>query len=265
MFCRLCRVAGATVGAAMLVLSTFAAPRAAAAATMSPNLLVNPGAEVGDPSLSGYSGVTIPGWTVTGTPTVIKYNTLVRLPSPLGSPGPTMPKFLAFLRPARPARRRRAVLRWRQCGDVHHHPGRRPQRRGGAIDGGAVPYTLSGWLGGNRLELSEASATVEFLAASQLPLGTGVIGPVSILQRGFQTELFPRETTGTIPAGTRSARVTVTFKDTHWAGGAYNHSYADNLSFTIGAPCPPRGRPRRPTRPSGPSTTCSWSTWRTTV
>ena len=41
----------------------------------SPNLLVNPGAEFGDPSLSGYSSVTVPGWTVTGTPTVIQYGT----------------------------------------------------------------------------------------------------------------------------------------------------------------------------------------------
>ena len=29
------------------------------------DLLVNPGAEAGDPSLSGYSSVTLPGWTVT--------------------------------------------------------------------------------------------------------------------------------------------------------------------------------------------------------
>jgi glucose/arabinose dehydrogenase len=32
----------------------------------SPNLLVNPSAELGDPSLSGHSSVTVPGWTVTG-------------------------------------------------------------------------------------------------------------------------------------------------------------------------------------------------------
>ena len=45
------------------------------ATPMSQNLLVNPGFEVADPSVSGYSGVTIPGWTVTGTPTVIPYGT----------------------------------------------------------------------------------------------------------------------------------------------------------------------------------------------
>src|SRR6202035_5385465 len=41
-----------------------------AAQPMSENLLVNPSFETADPSGSGYSGVTIPGWTETGTPTV---------------------------------------------------------------------------------------------------------------------------------------------------------------------------------------------------
>src|SRR3984885_10267963 len=40
-----------------------------AAVPMSENLLVNPSFETADPSGSGYSGVTIPGWTETGTPT----------------------------------------------------------------------------------------------------------------------------------------------------------------------------------------------------
>ena len=52
-------------------------PSAVVANTLvqSPNLLVNPGAELGDPALSGNSAVTVPGWAVTGTPTVIKYGT----------------------------------------------------------------------------------------------------------------------------------------------------------------------------------------------
>ena len=68
----------------------------AALTVESPNLLVNPGAELGDPSLSGYSSVTVPGWTVTGTPTVIEYGTQRRFPWPTSSPGPTFPAFLGF-------------------------------------------------------------------------------------------------------------------------------------------------------------------------
>ncbi|CAM3320985.1 alkaline phosphatase family protein [Mycobacterium colombiense] len=253
MLSRLGRVAGATAGAALLVLSAFSAPRAAGAAPMSANLLANPGAELGDPSPSGYGAVSIPGWVATGTPTVIKYNTLVRLPSPLGSPGPTMPKFLAF--PAAQNGPPDGGVQYFGGGNVATSTLTQTVDVSGAaaaIDTGTVPYTLSGWLGGNRLEFSEASATVDFLAASQLPLGTGKIGPVSILARGLKTELAERDTSGIIPAGTRSARVTVTFKDTHWAGGAYNHSYADNLSFTIGAPLPAPPPPAPPASTVGP-------------
>src|ERR1700730_7189388 len=57
-----------------------------AAVPMSENLLVNPSFETADPSGSGYSGVTIPGWPESGTPTVIAYRTQgewqMGLPSP---------------------------------------------------------------------------------------------------------------------------------------------------------------------------------------
>lgn len=248
MFGRLRRVAGALAGAALLVLSTEVAPRATAGPVpMSPNLLVNPGAELGDPSLSGYSSVSIPGWTPTGTPTVIKYGTLVRLPWPLGSPGPTLPKFLAF--PAAKNGPPDGGAQYFGGGNVATSTLTQIVDLSGAgmaIDTGTVPYALSGWLGGNRLEPSEASVTVDFLAADQTQLGTGKIGPLSILQRDFRTVLLERQTTGTIPAHTRSARVVVTFKDCHPAGGAYNHSYADNLSFTVGAPLPAPPSPPPP-------------------
>jgi hypothetical protein len=65
-------VAGAVGAAGMLVVSMNTAP-ATAGPMMSPNLLINPGAEAGDPSLSGYSSVSVPGWSVAGTPTVVKY------------------------------------------------------------------------------------------------------------------------------------------------------------------------------------------------
>jgi len=247
MFCRFRRVAGALAGVALLVSSTDAAP-VSAGPVQSPNLLVNPGAELGDPSLSGYSSVSVPGWIPTGTPTVIKYGTLVRLPSPLSSPGPTLPAALGF--PSSWNGPPDGGAQFFAGGNVATSTLSQVVDLSGAavaIDTGTVSYTLSGWLGGNRLEPSEASVTVYFLSASQSELGAGKIGPVSIVDRKFSTVLLPRETTGTIPAGTRSARVVVTFKGCHPAGGAYNHSYADNLSFTVGAPLP---APPPPTPPA---------------
>ncbi len=248
MFCRLCRVAGALAGVALLVVWTDTGPASAAdpVQIQSPNLLVNPGAELGDPSLSGYSSVSIPGWTVTGTPTVIKYGTRARLPSPLSSPGPTLPPALGFPRSENGppdggvqffGGGNVATSTLTQIVDL--------SSAASDIDTGTVSYTLSGWLGGYLNELSTASVTVDFLAADQSRLGTGKIGPVTNFDRLLKTALLKRGTTGTIPAGTRSARVVVTFTDCHPVGGSYNNAFADNISFTVGAslPAPPPPTP----------------------
>ena len=113
------------------------------------------------------------------------------------------------------------------------------------IDAGTVPYKLSGDLGGFIIDPSAASVTVDFLDANGFKLGTGKIRPVTVLDRWFQTGLLERETSGTIPVGTRSARVVVTFTDCNPVLGNYNNAYADNLSFTVGAalPAPPPPTP----------------------
>ncbi len=255
MFCRFCRVAGALAGVTLLILSTDNAPARAVdpAPVMSSNLLVNPDAEFGDPSLSGYSSVTVPGWTVTGTPTVIKYGTLRRLPWPLGSPGPTLPAFLGFPRPQNGPPD--GAVQFFGGGNVATASLTQTVDLSGAapqINTGTVPYRLSGWLGGFLEDPSAASVTVTFLAADQSQLGTGKIGPVGVLKRRLKTVLLQRETSGMIPAGTRSARVVVTLKDSNPVIGNYNNAYADNISFTVGAPLPPPPPPTPPASKVGP-------------
>ena len=213
-------------------------PAIAPAVAQSPNLLVNPGAEIGDPSLSGYSSVTVPGWAVTGTPTVIEYGTPRRFPSPLPTPGPTLPAFLAF--PSYNA------------GPLPTPPGGQQFFGGGpeatstltqivdlssaknAIDQGNVPYELNGDLGGFTIDPSRASVTVDFLDVNGVKLDTGKIKPVTAIDRWFHTGLIHRDTAGTIPVGTDSAVVVVTLTDYNPVLGNYNNAYADNLSFTVG-------------------------------
>jgi Phosphoesterase family len=217
-------------------LTPVSAQPVAALTVESPNLLVNPGAELGDPSLSGYSSVTVPGWTVTGTPTVIEYDTLRRFPWPTASPGPTFPAFLGF--PSSACAPPDSGEQFFGGGPVATSSLSQTVDLSAAaadIDGGAVPYVLSGDLGGFTIDPSAASVTVEFLDASGATLGTSRIRPVTVLDRFFQTELIERETTGTIPVGTRSARVVVTLNDCNPVLGNYNNAYADNLSFTVGA------------------------------
>src|ERR1700758_343138 len=99
MFGRFRRVAAALGAAGMLVVSMNTVPASAANPVEGPNLLVNPGAEFGDPSSTGYSAVSIPGWNMNGTPTVVKYGAIGRFPSPLSTPAPPFPKLLQFPRP----------------------------------------------------------------------------------------------------------------------------------------------------------------------
>jgi hypothetical protein len=231
-------------------LFTLTAPAAvqqvSALTVQGPNLLVNPGAELGDPSLSGYSSVTVPGWTVTGTPTVIEYGTPRRFPWPTASPGPTFPAFLGF-----------PTSSCAPAGSGEQFFGGGPvasstltqtvdlRAAASDIDAGTVPYELSGDLGGFTIDPSAASVNVDFLDANGVKLGTGTINPVTVLDRWFLTGLLERERSGTIPVGTRSARVVVTFTDCNPVLGNYNNAYADNLSFTVGAalPAPPPPTP----------------------
>jgi hypothetical protein len=219
----------------------------AAVSVMSPNLLVNPDAELGDPSLSGYASVTVPGWMVTGTPTVIQYGTPRRFPFPVGTPGPTLPSFLAF--PTRSAGPADGGSQFFAGGPVATSSIYQNVDLSGAaaeIDGGAVPFTLSGYLGGFTIDPSAATVTVNFFGANRQKLGSGTIGPVTALDRGFQTALLPRSTTGIVPAGTREAQVIVTFTDRNPVLGNYNNAYADNLSFTVGANLPAPADPTPP-------------------
>jgi Phosphoesterase family len=193
---------------------------------MSQNLLANPGFETADPSGSGYSGVTIPGWTETGTPTVIAYGTQGGYPLGLSFP---FPKFFDFPQDAPP-------------GGGDNFAGGGPVATSTIsqtvdLTGAAgTPYTLSADLGGQGLNASDASVQVTFLDAHGDVLGTGSLNPVTVWDRLGITGFEERDISGTVPEGTTSAQVTTTFTDNNALLGNYNGAYADNESFTVGDP-----------------------------
>jgi hypothetical protein len=193
---------------------------------MSENLLVNPGFETADPSGSGYSGVTIPGWTETGTPTVIAYGTQGGYPFAFGSP---LPKFFDFPQTA-------------PAGGGDNFAGGGPVATSSLsqtvdLTGAAgTPFTLSADLGGQGWDPSDASTQVTFLDAHGDVLGTDSLNPVTIWDRLGFTGFEDRDISGTVPDGTTSAQVTTTFTDNDTFLGNYNGAYADNESFTVGDP-----------------------------
>src|SRR5277367_1799 len=198
----------------------------AAAQPMSENLLVNPSFETADPSGSGYSGVTIPGWTETGTPTVIAYGTQGGYPFAFGTP---LPKFFDF--PQTPL-----------SGAGDNFAGGGPVATSTIsqtvdLTGAAgTPFTLSADLGGQGWDPSDASTQVTFLDAHGDVLGTDSLNPVTIWDRLGFTGFEDRDISGMVPEGTTSAQVTTTFTDNDQFLGNYNGAYADNESFTVGDP-----------------------------
>src|ERR1700722_16109104 len=197
-----------------------------AAQPMSENLLVNPSFETADPSGSGYSGVTIPGWTETGTPTVIAYGTQGGYPFGFGTP---LPKFFDFPQDAPP-------------GGGDNFAGGGPVATSTIsqtvdLTGAAgTHFTLSADLGGQGWDASDASEQVIFLDAHGDVLGTDSLNPVTVWDRLGFTGFEARDISGTVPDGTTSAQVTTTFTDNDTFLGNYNGSYADNESFTVGDP-----------------------------
>ena len=244
--------------AAVPTTTSLVTSQAQTTAVQSPNLLVNPGAELGDPSLSGFSAVTMPGWTVTGTPTVIQYGTPRSL-WPIGTsfPMPNLPSFLGF--PTAKSGPPDGGNQFFGGGDVATGTLTQTVDLLGAadeIDQGTTTYDLSGWLGGFIFDPSGSSVKVDFLDANKTYLGGADLHRVGALDRWFQTGFKQRTSTGTLPIGTRYAEVIVTLEDRRpltfgipfLFGGVdfdYNNAYADNISFTIGAdlPAPPAPTP----------------------
>ncbi len=195
-----------------------ATPVAASAVLPVGNLLVNPGAEAGV-GASDSNGVSAPeGWTTTTTMTAVKYGA-----------------------PAFPTTADAAAIH----GGVNFFAGGTNAEASSAtqtvdvsaaapeIDTGALPLTLSAFLGGFGSQADSASVTATFLSAAGPSLSAVTLPAVTPTERGGVTKLLPRVLTARVPAGTRAIGVRI---DAVRTDGAYNDGYADNLSLVLGAP-----------------------------
>ena len=212
--------------------SIIVTPTAAVVSTPVPvygngNLLLNPGAEFGDPSLSGYASVTLPGWDVTGTPTVIQYGTQRRLPGLFGTKGLLLPKFLSFPQQAPPG----GDTQFFGGGNVA--TGTLTQTVSLGSNSAGLAFALSADLGGYLLDPSRASVKVNFLDASNGYISSADTGSVGALGRLLQTGLKTRSVTGVVPTGATQAQIVVTLQDNNPLLGNYNNAYADNVSFSV--------------------------------
>jgi hypothetical protein len=206
----------ALAGAALALTALSVAP--ADAATTSPNLIHNAGAETtkAAPSVNGGK-VAVTGWTVAS-----KYEfTAVRYGSPefltASSPGPKV--------------RGRNFFAGGPSGTVSK----------GAqsvsltayktwIASGKAKFKLAGWFGGFSTQGDHASLTVTWESSAGKVLGHTTVGPVSEAARHGKSELLYRSATASVPKSARKAFVTLTMVRTD---GVYVDGYADNLSLVV--------------------------------
>ena len=185
------------------------------------NLLLNPGAQAGAASAEGWDAVTIPGWQVSsGLPTVVPYGAPHL--SPATGQGPAVPGGSLFAGGAGGTARLTQAVSLRQTAGPPVATGTR--------------YQFSGWLGGTAT--SQAAVTVAFLSA------TGAVLARRVISHGRGNDrLAYRAATGTLPAGTASARVTLVLATslTNDDGPnaplvGYDRAVADGLRFSVSAP-----------------------------
>jgi hypothetical protein len=185
-------------------------------AANSGNLIVDGDGESGTCTTDWSAVNTVPGWTVTqGSPSIVCYS-IGSFNTPTSGSGGN-----AFIADG-------------PYGDSALHQTINVSSAATSIDGGAVTYNLSGWLGGYTVYNGEAVVTAVFLDVNGKPLGTpaqlaGVTASTRNLESGFVAE----STSGNVPVGTRAISVLLQFTNT---SASYNIGYADNLSLTLSTP-----------------------------
>jgi hypothetical protein len=99
-----------------------------------------------------------------------------------------------------------------------------------AVDSGAVPYTLTAWLGGWRREALCPLVTAVFESEAGLGLATATLCECGPAARANATALVALSKDGTVPLGTRAIAITVTFQN---GLTSYANSFADNIALLL--------------------------------
>ena len=199
----------------LLVGLDLARPAPAHAQVFGANIIINGNAEAGAGSASGNDVVPVPGWTTAGSATVVVYG------APGGFPSATDPG---------PSDRGVNFFSGGPNGSSSLSQTINVTAGSATINGGAVRYDLSGFLGGFDRQDDNAVLLAVFRDGSGASLGTATIGPVLAADRSNATGLLLQATSGFVPAGTESIDVGLQFT---LVSPVYNDGYADNVSLVL--------------------------------
>jgi len=101
------------------------------------------------------------------------------------------------------------------------------------IDAGRVTFAFSGWVGGISGQGDNMTVTTQFMNWAGNALSTSTLGAVSDADRGGVSKLMQKSQSGSVPAGTRLARVTLHSVRTD---GSDNDGLADSLVLVLTVP-----------------------------
>ena len=95
-------------------------------------------------------------------------------------------------------------------------------------------FRLTGWLGGYDGQDDNAVLSVTFKDAHHATIGTTTtIGPVLAADRSSTNSLIYRDATAAVPTGAQSVVVTLTMTRGLDVGNVYNDGYADSLALVL--------------------------------
>lgn len=98
--------------------------------------------------------------------------------------------------------------------------------------GGQAAFNLTGYLGGWTNQGDNAQLYVSFLDAGNQEIGAALLGPVTPADRGNQTGLLFRASSGLVPVNTTQIQFSLSMERLN---SSDNDGYADNLSFVLSA------------------------------
>lgn len=206
--------AGACLGA-VAALALLAAPAATPASSI--QIVVNGGAETGPVAASDAQTVAPTGWTVVGSFTGVAYGAPTGFPAARAGAAPGGGANFFSGGPSNASSSASQVVKI-------------PAAWVKPVSTGRVRATASAALGGYSGQPDSATVTYVFLAASGAQLGSVRLGPVTVAQRASETKLLPVSKQTTVPAKTRSVKITIAATR---GSGAYNDGYADNVSLVL--------------------------------
>jgi hypothetical protein len=204
-----------TLAAIVAVNAVYAATAGASGALSPGNLIQNPGAEAA-PGAKNYGTVAIPGWQ-----TSAKFTALVYIPRSLDMPSTEQSSGWG------------GGANYFSAGDAVSSSATQTidiSADAAKIDAGIVAAKLSALIGGSRAQEDRGAVEVVFLDAAGSELGKLAVGTPTRDERKMVTKLLPKSAVASVPAKTRSLRVTMSATR---VTGSYVDVYFDNLSLTL--------------------------------